>query len=399
MAGEVREFRPRQRRPGQALKPFPLPEVLQKMFDRGKAEMTKPLVGITTEGSPIAGLFPLVRTGLSLQGVSDAANAFLASLDVTERAAALFDLETGPWRAWHNMHIFMTRHGCLLQNLRTEQRERALDLLRASLSAAGFQTARDVMKLNEHICELTQRPEEYGEWYYWMSIMGTPSPKEPWGWQIDGHHLIINCFILGDQMVLTPQFLGSEPVEAKSGKYKGTRVFAEEEARGYALMSAFTPEQRAKATIGEKLPFDVYATAFNDNLVMPYQGLHYGDMSQEQRERLMHLVSLYVERMRPDHAKLWLEAVKRQIGETRFAWIGACDAVNPFYYRVHNPAILIEFDHQPGIALDNDDHTRNHTHTLVRTPNGNDYGRDLLRQHYRQFDHSRPDSPHRQGKI
>ena len=67
--------------------------------------------------------------------------------------------------------------------------------------------------------------------------------------------------------------------------------------------------------------------------------------------------------------------------------------------RVHNPGILIEFDHQPGIALDNDDHTRNHTHTLVRTPNGNDYGRDLLRQHYRQFDHSRPDSPHRQGKI
>ena len=399
MASEVREFRPRQRRPGQALKPFPLPEVLQKMFDRGKAEMAKPLLGITTDGNPIAGLFPLVRTGLSLQSVSDAANVFLACLGGEERAAALFDLETGPWRAWHNMHIFMTRHGCLLQNLRAEQRERALDLLRTSLSAAGFQTARDVMKLNQHICELTQRSEEYGEWYYWVSIMGTPSAEGPWGWQIDGHHLIVNCFILGDQMVLTPQFLGSEPVEAKSGKYKGTRVFAEEEARGYALMSAFTPEQRAKATIGEKLPFDVYATAFNDNLVMPYQGLPYGDMTQEQRERLLHLVSLYVERMRPDHAKLWLEGVKRQIGETRFAWIGACDEVNPFYYRVHNPAILIEFDHQPGIALDNDDHTRNHTHTLVRTPNGNDYGRDLLRQHYRQFDHSRPDSPHRQGKI
>jgi hypothetical protein len=50
-------------------------------------------------------------------------------------------------------------------------------------------------------------------------------------------------------------------------------------------------------------------------------------------------------------------------------------------------------------SLDNDDPTRNHTHTLVRTPNGNDYGKDLLRQHYAQFDHSRPDSPHRQGKI
>jgi Protein of unknown function (DUF3500) len=399
MASETREFRPRDRRPGQALKPFPLPDVLQKMFDRGKAEMAKPLIGITTGGEAIPGLFPIAMTGLSLRGVSEAAEAFLAALSAEQRRSALFDLETGPWRAWHNMHIFMTRHGCPLENLDGTQRERALDLLRASLSAAGFQTARDVMKLNEHICEITQRPAEYGEWYYWISIMGTPSATGPWGWQIDGHHLIINCFILGDQMVLTPQFLGSEPVEAKFGKYKGTRVFAEEEARGYALMSALTPEQRRQATLGEKLPFDVYATAFNDNLVMPYQGIPYGAMNAEQRERLEHLIALYVGRLRPGHAELRLDEVKRHIEATRFAWIGKCDDINPFYYRVHNPVILIEFDHQPGIALDNDEPTRNHTHTLVRTPNGNDYGTDLLRQHYRQFDHSRPDTPHRQGKV
>jgi hypothetical protein len=28
-----------------------------------------------------------------------------------------------------------------------------------------------------------------------------------------------------------------------------------------------------------------------------------------------------------------------------------------------------------------DRHTRDHIHTIVRTPNGNDYGKDLLRQH------------------
>jgi len=27
--------------------------------------------------------------------------------------------------------------------------------------------------------------------------------------------------------------------------------------------------------------------------------------------------------------------------------------------------------------------TRQHIHTVVRTPNGNDYGKDLLRQHYK----------------
>jgi hypothetical protein len=60
--------------------------------------------------------------------------------------------------------------------------------------------------------------------------------------------------------------------------------------------------------------------------------------------------------------------------------------------------ILIEFDHQPGIALEGDEPSRNHIHTVVRTPNGNDYGRDLLRQHYERFDHSHPLTPHRQGR-
>jgi hypothetical protein len=66
-----------------------------------------------------------------------------------------------------------------------------------------------------------------------------------------------------------------------------------------------------------------------------------------------------------------------------------------YYYRIHSPVVLIEFDHQRGIAFDNDQPSRNHIHTVIRTPNGNDYGRDLLRQHHAQFDHSRGGHVHR----
>ena len=90
------------------------------------------------------------------------------------------------------------------------------------------------MRLNEHALEITGKPEEYSEWFYWVSIFGNPSPDEPWGWQIDGHHLNINCFVLGDQLVMTPAFMGSEPVLARFGKYAGTRVFAAEEEQGHA---------------------------------------------------------------------------------------------------------------------------------------------------------------------
>lgn len=399
MAETVREFRPRERRGGNALKPFPLPEVLQKMLDRGKAEMAAPFRGVTTNGEPVAGLFPIQKTGISLQPVVEAGQLFLTTLTPEQRSTASFDLDSGPWQAWHNMHVFMIRHGLLMNEMSETQRDAALGLLRASLSAAGFQVARDVMKLNEHICEVTNRPGEYGEWFYWMSIMGTPSASEPWGWQIDGHHLIVNCFVLGDQIVLTPNFMGSEPVEAKFGKYKGVRVFEKEEAEGYALMKAFSVEQRAQATIGKKLPFDVFGTAFNDNIVIPDQGLHYGDMTPEQRERLLQLIAIYTNRIRPGHAEIRFNEAKQHLDKTRFAWIGEVNDADPFYYRIFNPVILIEFDHQIGIAYDNDDPTRNHIHTLVRTPNGNDYGKDLLRQHYRQFDHSNPNSPHRLGKI
>jgi hypothetical protein len=43
---------------------------------------------------------------------------------------------------------------------------------------------------------------------------------------------------------------------------------------------------------------------------------------------------------------------------------------------------------QRGIAFDNDAPSRHHVHTVVRTPNGNEYGRDLLRQLHARFDHT-----------
>jgi hypothetical protein len=103
---------------------------------------------------------------------------------------------------------------------------------------------------------------------------------------------------------------------------------------------------------------------------------------------LLHsLIELYTSRIRPGHAEIEFETAKKYLRETKFAWAGPCDDASPFYYRVQSPVIVIEFDHQSGIAFDNKEPTRHHIHTLVRTPNGNDYGRDLLRQHYLKFNH------------
>jgi uncharacterized protein DUF3500 len=387
MAGESAHFGLRQRPPTPAIRPFDLMPRLRSMLDQANAGLAQPFRGVAG-GGMVAGLFPLAKTGISLAAVVEAARSLLATLTAEQRKAACFAIGDEAWRKWSNIHPWLMRHGVCLADLGHDQREAALGLMRETMSASGYQSARDVMKLNEHALEITGKPEEYGEWFYWVSIFGTPSPSEPWGWQIDGHHLNVNCFVLGDQLVMTPTFMGSEPVLARFGKYRGTRVFAAEEEQGYALMRALSIDERQQATIGKELPSELLLGAFQDNRQIDPAGIRYDELSPEGRERLEALLGTYTGRLRQGHAEIRYAEVKRHLGETRFAWIGPFDDASPFYYRILNPVILAEFDHQSGIVYDNDKPSRDHIHTVVRTPNGNDYGKDLLRQHYAQHDHS-----------
>jgi Protein of unknown function (DUF3500) len=99
-----------------------------------------------------------------------------------------------------------------------------------------------------------------------------------------------------------------------------------------------------------------------------------------------------VSNMDDGHARVKMDEVTRHIDSTWFAWIGGTDADSVFYYRVQSPVILVEFDHQrpanlARFASDAKTPTQQHIHCVIRTPNGNDYGKDLLRQHYLAHPH------------
>jgi hypothetical protein len=358
-------------------------------LEKSVAAAAEPFKGITSDGIVIPGLYSIEKTGVTTQPIKDAAENFLSSLSPEHRAKTLFSVDTVEWRRWSNIHPTLMRHGMPLFEMSDAQRDRAFALLRESLSAEGFQTARDVMRLNETVMEMTGRLAEYGEDLYWMSIMGKPSATEPWGWQIDGHHLIINYFVLGDQVVMTPTFLGSEPVHARSGRYAGTRVFKADEDQGLAAIRALSGDQQAKAIIAPEPSGEVFTSAFRDNLELNYAGIRYDELSSPQHELLLGLIELHVGRMRPDHAHVRMQEVKRHLRDTHFCWMGGMDDDSVFYYRVQSPVIIIEFDHQRGIAFRQYEKPyKDHIHVVVRTPNGNDYGKDLLRQHYEQSHHS-----------
>ncbi|MFW6198280.1 MAG: DUF3500 domain-containing protein [Acidobacteriota bacterium] len=348
--------------------------------------LAEPFVGITTDGTVVPGLYEIRATGVSTAPVVEAAEAFLASLTPEQREATTFPVDSSEWRDWHNIHRY-DREGIRRRDMTPGQEEAALGLLRASLSADGFAKSRDIMRLNGHLADLLDEHDEYGEGLYHFTVMGEPSETDPWGWQLDGHHLVINYFVLGDQVVMTPTFMGSEPVHAESGPYAGTRVFEPEQDKGLALAQSLSAEQRESAILADSPPRQISTPAFHDNFRIEYAGIRAAELDESQRGLLLELIREYVGNMDDGHAEVKMAEVREHLADTRFAWMGGTGDDAVFYYRVHSPVILIEFDHQGGVALEADGVTRDHVHTVVRTPNGNDYGKDLLRQHHERYAH------------
>lgn len=379
---------------GFAQGPDDLAERFRRMSEGAeRTGLADPFKGITSGGPIPAGLFPIRSTGVSTEPARNAAERFLSSLTAEQRAKTMFAIDDPEWRKWMNQHFYV-RQGVSFKAMTDAQRDAAFGLLRASLSPKGTQLTRDIMRLNETLVELTNDHEFLGEWLYYITVMGKPSATEPWGWQLDGHHAIINYFVMGDQVVMTPHFAGSEPVIATSGKYKGTVILQDEQNQGLSMVQSLDDMQRKRAVLNfSKTGNNNLTEAFKDNIVLDYAGVPASGLSARQHRRLIELVDLYVSNMDHGHARVKMDEVKRHLDNTWFAWIGGTEANSTFYYRIHSPVVLIEFDHQrpanlSRLASDPRQPTRQHIHVVVRTPNGNDYGKDLLRQHYLSHGHN-----------
>ena len=386
--------------PGALLAPYAFPQSTADMAERFRqmsAEyerkgLAEPFKGVTTNGVVEPGLFGIQATGISTAPVRNAAQRFLASLTEEQHRRTLYAVDDIEWRKWMNQHFYV-RQGVSFQEMSEAQRAAAFAMLTAALSPRGMNLTRDIMRLNETLAELTGDHVFLGEWLYFLTVMGKPSATEPWGFKLDGHHAIINYFVLGDQVVMTPYFAGSEPVTATSGKYRGTSVLQEEQAAGLRMLLALDEAQRAQAVLGKtKTQNYNLGEAFKDNLVLDYAGACVANFPQAPRRQLLDLVELYVGNMDDGHARVRMDEVKRYAGRTYFAWIGGAEPTSVYYYRIHSPVILIEFDHQrpanlARFAKDPKLPTQQHIHCVVRTPNGNDYGKDLLRQHYLAHSH------------
>lgn len=362
--------------------------------------LSTPFKGITTDGNIIPGLFALRSEFAPTQEILKAVLALVAQLSPEQRKTVCLPLESRERELWQNSIARYENFGLRLDEVPDVLQEAAMAVVGASLSAAGYQKTRNLMKLNAFLGELVGAPRLLGEWSYQLHIFGEPSLTEPWGWQISGHHLIITCFVLGEQMTLTPTFMGAEPRHADEGKYAGIVAFEDEERLGLQFARNLSAEQRRKAIFSDTLLPDrlppgrhqgadglVLGGRHKNNAIIPYEGIRGAELRPQQRQALLDLTECYLSPLPSGPLAARINDVERHFAETHFCWAGGLGDESPFYYRIQSPVVMIEFDHQKGVVLNNPEPQKFHVHTIVHTPNGNDFGADLLRLHYETSPH------------
>jgi hypothetical protein len=175
------------------------------------------------------------------------------------------------------------------------------------------------------------------EWLYRITVMGEPHASEPWGFQLDGYHVIVNYFVLRDQVLMTPTFMGSEPVPAEAGRHAGTAVMQEEQDKGLALVRSLDAGQQAKAQVRPDKPGNFNLTeAYKENVAFDAVGILATGLRGSQRALLLALVREYVDNMDAGHARVKLQEVEKHLDRTRFAWIGGTGDDSVFCYRIQS---------------------------------------------------------------
>ena len=333
------------------------------------------------------GLFKLQDEGIPIEDITRATEQLLSKLSASQLVTVKYHVDSPEWRSWSNPEFLLSDKGLRLDELSEEVRNSILHILRLTLSPEGYEKAISAMRTNHFLGELIDVHKVMNEHSYNFVLFGSPSKDRPWGFSFYGHHLCLNIFLYQRQIFISPWFTGAEPNEIDSGPYKGTRILANEADLGLELMQSLDSEKQKRAQV-YKLMHDPamplgrwnqddqrhLCGAYRDNRVVPYEGVKYGELDSKQQKLVASILEEYLLYLPAKARKMRLEHALSFASETYFCWIGGFGDNDPFYYRIQNPVVIVEFDHHSGVFLNNKEPAKFHIHTLLRTPNGGDYG-------------------------
>lgn len=331
---------------------------------------------------------------LPVEAIRNASAEFLESLSSEQKEQTVFGMDDKERRAWSNLPATMfKREGISFKEMSPTQRRRAHKMLQSALSSQGYLKTSGIMHLDEILKGLVElppgEPTMFGHDLYWISIFGNPAEDLAWGWQLDGHHLALNISVVGNEVAVRPAFMGSDPATILDGTFAGWNVLVAEDEKGKRLFESLNEKQRDKAVITGKAPLDVITGPAHGNRLGDPSGLRASNLDPAQQRLFMDLLSEYVHNYKHNIARVQMDRIlKSGLDKIYFTWAGTRKN-EPYYYRIHGPTVIVEFNNQypPGQSSG----PINHVHTVFREP-GNDYGEDLLRKHLQE-------SPHHQTSV
>jgi hypothetical protein len=324
-------------------------------------------------------LVPLARAVMPVSpspgvAMAAAANDLLAALTPEQKQKTTFTLEDGHRTEW--FYVPLARKGLPLKQMTPPQRELTFKLLHAGLSQAGYDKATKIMELDKVLAVMEKNPVRRDPELYYLSLFGTPAPTGTWGFRVEGHHVSLNFTVVKGTLIAdTPEFLGANPAEVRlDGPFKGRRVLHAEEDLGRELVKSLDPRQLKEALFAEAAPGEIVTKNAPKADPLPQTGIAAKALTAKQTALLHKLLAEYAARLPESlgHERL-AKIEKAGFDKVHFAWAGGLQRGDAHYYRVQGPTFLIEYDNTQNDA--------NHVHTVFRDFE-DDFGRDLLREHY-----------------
>jgi hypothetical protein len=320
--------------------------------------------------------------------VVEAANKFLATLSVSERAKCTFSFTSSQRTGWSNLPTgIFQRNGLRFGDMTARQREAALTLVAAALSREGYQKVTDIMNGDEVLKNAgggrtggrqggaNPGPAgragggiRFGLDEYYIALLGTPSAAAAWMIQFGGHHLAINVTVVGTNTVMTPSLPAAQPAKYTLNG-QTIRPLGHENDKGFALINALNAAQQKHAILNYEVQDLVLGPGADGKVIQP-EGILASELDASQQAMLLDLVHEWVGILNDEAAAAKMAEIKANLPQTYFAWSGATKNGGLAYYRVQGPTVVIEYAPQQGDI--------DHIHTIYRDPT-NDYGAKLVR--------------------
>jgi uncharacterized protein DUF3500 len=314
-----------------------------------------------------------------------AAEAFLATLDQSQRAKANIGLNEKTRTIWSNLPVGITmqvgateRNGLRLGDMTPPQEKAALALVATTLSREGYQKAMEIVDADQ-VLETRSAPTRkpgapirFGRAFYYVSILGKPSTTDMWMLQFGGHHLGINVTLAGRENVLTPTHTGAQPATYTLDG-RTIRPLGDENDKAFALINALNAEQQKQAILGFEVRNLVLGPGADGKMIQP-EGVRASTFTPAQRTMLLELAREWVGILSDEAAAAKMKEIQSGIADTYVAWAGPTTAGKGAYFRIQGPAVFIEYAPQ-GQGDTNVDHI----HTIYRDPT-NDYAARITRR-------------------